>query len=77
MKIEEAAILALHNKNRLIKAVRCGCFGCFKIFNVDEIKEYTDNDDTALCPYCTVDCVVEDDGNLTEEFLQKANKYWF
>ena len=74
-----AAKFAMHNKNELEKATLCGCFYCLALFNPQEIKEWTDNGDTAICPFCNVDAVLSETSevHLDKETLNKLNTYWF
>lgn len=71
--------LSIKNKNIINQATKVGCYHCCKIFTPAEITNFTDNDQTAICPFCSVDCVVtEDQGlKLSEEFLKKARNFWF
>jgi len=58
----------------------CGCFYCLKIFSPAKITDWiTDKKDTALCPYCGIDSVIGESSGypITEEFLEKMQKYWF
>ena len=50
-----------------------------KIYEKQEIKEYTDNNETAICPYCQVDSVIGDSLGfpLNQQILGRANKFWF
>ena len=81
MNIEK--IISLHkectyNKDELMRieslGMDCSCFYCGKRFNPKEIKEWTDEGQTALCPYCGVDSVIP---NPTEENLKELHKYYF
>jgi len=69
--------MAMHNRNTLKD--KCGCYHCAKIFTIQDITEWTDNNDTALCPFCNVDSVIseEKDFTLNEDLLKKLNQYWF
>ena len=62
------------NKNELEKTDICGCFYCKNIFYAVDITEWTDEGQTALCPYCGVDSVIP---NPTEENLKELHKYYF
>lgn len=75
MNINTAAKFAMHNKDELKLAQTCGCYYCLAIFDPKEIKEWTDDGDTALCPYCQVDAVLA--GECDREKLQQMHKYWF
>lgn len=72
---------AMYNKDKLEKTDTCGCFYCQKIFNPDEIKEWTDKEQTAICPYCSVDSIIcnseEDNYYVTKQDLKAMNKYYF
>lgn len=65
---------AIENKQELEKADKCGCFYCNKIYTPKEIVNWTDNQQTAVCPYCGVDSVI---ANPNENDLQMLNKYYF
>jgi len=65
------------NKNYLKESKKCGCYFCLNIFEPKNIKEWTDNGETAICPFCHVDSVIDDSQNLNKEFLEEASKYWF
>jgi hypothetical protein len=79
MEIRHAAKFAIHNRNQLERVNICGCYYCFKIFEPKEIKEWVDEDDTAMCPYCEIDSVLPEapDCIITEDLLKKINKYYF
>ena len=69
-----------NHKNELSKDELCGCFYCFKIFNPVEIEMWiNDSKGTAICPYCGVDAIIGESSNyeITKEFLEEMNKYWF
>jgi len=56
----------------------CGCFYCAGTFSPGEILDWTDDDQTALCPKCGIDSVGSAAGfPLTKEFLQEMHEYWF
>lgn len=67
------------NKSLLSISRNAGCYHCCKIFKADEVKEFTDEGETALCPICKVDAIIFDciGYELTESNLQKSYKYWF
>lgn len=69
----------MKNKNIISQSNKVGCYHCCKTFNYSDIKNFTDNDQTALCPFCSVDCIIADSQgvNISEEFLIKAKKFWF
>lgn len=71
--------LAMKNRQIIQQSVNAGCFKCLKIFPVSEIKQYTDNDQTVICPYCDVDSVVGDmcGFKLSESILKTAHDFWY
>ena len=71
-----------HNYSKIKNDKICGCIYCLKIFKPSEIYDWTiepNGDHTALCPYCNIDSVIGESSGcpITEEFLNKMNKYWF
>jgi hypothetical protein len=78
-QFEKAHRFCRHNRKDLENDTICGCFYCLKIFNPNEIDEWWDDDDTAVCPYCGIDSVIgENSGfSVTELFLKGMNKEWF
>jgi len=76
--MKRAPLIAFHNKNEIDFCKECGCYNCFKIFDKKEIKKWTDNSKTALCPFCETDTVLPDTAYpLKEELLKEINNYWF
>jgi NAD-dependent SIR2 family protein deacetylase len=65
------------NHISLLKNNKCKCFYCLKSFHSNEIEEWIDKEETALCPYCGIDSVLPESINITEEILKEMNKYWF
>lgn len=70
---------AMKNRQMVFLGTTAGCFSCLKIFNVKEITEFTDNNQTVLCPACKTDSVIGDTCGFTlnEEILKKANQFWY
>lgn len=79
MDIRMIPKLAMHNKINLKQAKDCVCYYCFKNFDFENIKEWVDNNDTAICPFCSVDAVIPVYEKKDKEimFLSKVHKYWF
>jgi hypothetical protein len=63
----------------LLKDKVCGCFSCLKIFAPTEIKEWVDEDKTAICPYCGIASIISESSKIpiTKDFLEEMNNYWF
>lgn len=77
--VSQFPFFALKNKSIIDLSIIVGCFHCMKIFDKSEIKNYTDNGQTIICPLCQVDSVV---GNacgieVSEQLLKQANDFWY
>lgn len=71
---------AMKNRQEVENSTIAGCFHCCVLFRPELIKEFTDNDKTCLCPYCSMDTVVGDMGlpkELSLQKLEQARFYWF
>lgn len=68
--------LAMRNKKKLETISTAGCYQCLKTFNSNQVKEFTDQGETALCPFCGIDAVLPME-NINEEYLIEVKKYWF
>jgi hypothetical protein len=57
----------------------CGCFYCLEVFPPGKIEDWTDNDDTALCPKCGIDSVIGSVSGypIERKFLKKMHDQWF
>jgi hypothetical protein len=67
-----------HRKETL-DSDECGCFYCGAIFSPNEIADWVDHDQTALCPKCGIDSIIGSQSGfpLTKDFLNEMNRYWF
>lgn len=79
VKLSEQELIDLHshsfkNKETLRQKSVAGCFCCCKVFPTSAIKEYTDEGDTAICPNCGIDSVLDEVG---ENLLFQMNQRWF
>jgi hypothetical protein len=77
--VGHAGFYAIHNRLNLEKVNKCGCYHCLTMFDPKEIKEWVDNDDTAMCPYCEIDSVIPENTDyfLSKELLTKINEHYF
>lgn len=77
--VQQLMNLAFKNRRLVQQSAKAGCIFCCKVYESTDIKNYTDNDQTCLCPHCGTDTVLGDMGGyaITEENLNKANQYWF
>jgi hypothetical protein len=71
--------LAFKNKGLVQGSKLAGCYHCGKTFESKEIKDFTDNGQTCLCPSCGIDSIVGDMSGfpITETSMQDAHKYLF
>jgi predicted RNA-binding Zn-ribbon protein involved in translation (DUF1610 family) len=53
-----AHALSLRHRKQLERAGRAGCFYCLAVFDIAAIKDWTDDEQTALCPKCGIDAVL-------------------
>ena len=67
------------NRAELERSKLCGCFYCMDIYSPQEIHDWIDDDQTALCAKCPVDSVIGDVSGypITVEFLKRMNSHWF
>jgi hypothetical protein len=76
--IKNVPMLAINNKSLLQATDSCGCYHCGTIMPTKEITKWTDKEQTAVCPFCTCDCIIPA-GNgiaLSKESLQKIHDHW-
>jgi hypothetical protein len=68
-----------YHRETLRESDVCGCFYCLEVFPPSEIEDWTDDDDTALCPKCGIDSVIGSVSGypVEREFLQKMHDHWF
>ena len=69
---------SLHH-DEVVASDTCGCFHCLAIFPPSSIDEWTDDDETALCPRCGIDAVIGSASGypITREFLREMKSAWF
>jgi hypothetical protein len=68
-----------YHRETLRESDVCGCFYCLEVFPSSEIEDWTDDDDTALCPKCGIDSVIGSVSGypIERSFLQKMHSHWF
>lgn len=78
---EDLHSLSSNHRPELVKAGTGGCFYCESTFRTDEIREWIDKEQTALCPRCGIDSVlpfyISHDPDLFAEDLALMHDYWF
>ena len=68
----------IDNHTKIMSSKRCGCVCCNKIFRPTQIKMWTDEGKTPICPYCGVDTVSGyTHGRLSFTSLQRISRRKF
>lgn len=77
--IKEAPIYSMKNKKFIDESEVCGCYYCLEVFSKNDITDWTDNGQTAICPKCHIDSVLSQSYGieLNKEQLQIVHDYWF
>ncbi|MDJ1484260.1 cytoplasmic protein [Cytophagaceae bacterium YF14B1] len=67
------------NKKALGESVQAGCYYCLKVYPAYKVVDFVEADETGICPYCNIDCVLPDKSpyELTRENLQELHAFWF
>ena len=78
-QLEKLQAYSSHNRQFVAVSQKCYCFYCMKSMEPDMIKSYTDDGETALCPYCGIDAVLPDgiDEHIDESVMREMHGYWF
>ena len=70
-----------HSHRALVERSKTvGCFYCRSTFAPEDIKEWIDKEQTALCPLCGIDSVLPDSVELSDNWsrlLDAMHDYWF
>lgn len=73
--------LSIYHRDLLKEAQQCACFYCLNYFDYTAIGEdnWIDDDNTALCPYCSIDSVLPNYSNspIEEDLLKAMKEYFF
>ena len=66
--------LSSHNKSIILGSRKCGCYHCLAKFSPEEITEWLDYDETAVCPKCRVDSVIPIDDIQNEQATKELQR---
>ena len=79
LESQTASFHATSNREELTRSEVCGCYHCLELFFPEEIAEYVDEEQTALCPHCGVDSVVGSASGLPmdRDFLLRVRRRFF
>jgi len=78
--LKSSHIYSRLNRTNILQSKICGCFYCITTFQPSDVMEWTDNDQTAICPNCGIDSVIGDKSNypvVDIEFLNEMKSFWF
>jgi hypothetical protein len=78
-QLETAHEHASRNRGELSRSSLAGCFYCEELYPATDVNEWTDDDETAICPRCPCDTVIGDASGfvLSPAFLQAMHEHWF
>ena len=78
-RLEQAHKYCGWHREEILASDECGCFYCMELFRPDEINEWVDDGQTAMCPRCGIDSVLGSRSGfpLDRPFLEEMNRYWF
>ena len=70
--------MSIQNRKAVESSEVCGCFCCITEFPSVDVNEWTDDDQTAICPACDIDsvlpgCIV----TINEKLLEQMCERWF
>lgn len=70
---------SIRHRSEIESSELCGCFYCGQTFAPVEITDWTDEDQTALCPRCGIDSVIGSASGYPIEgkFLARMHEHWF
>ncbi len=73
-QIKNAPIQSMKNRKLLETTKECGCYSCLEVFDPKLIQQWTDQSQTAICPFCGIDSIIIE---TDKKVLEAAKKYWF
>ena len=66
------------NRRFMVSGADCHCFHCLHAFSAEQISDWVDNGETALCPNCGVDAVLSGQADcLSEELIGELHAAYF
>lgn len=76
--IKKAPMSAFKNKQFVETSQTCGCYHCLKVIQTKDIEFWTDDDETALCPKCTLDTLIPESTGIPidQESLVAIKNHW-
>jgi hypothetical protein len=79
LDLEAAHKHSFKSRKEVMASELCGCFYCLATFPPTEIEEWTDDEQTPMCPKCGIDSVIGSASgfSIDKEFLKSMNARWF
>jgi hypothetical protein len=82
MMLKQMHKLSSNHRKSIEESDGCGCFYCRRTWNPKEVpvKEWIDDQQTALCPFCGIDsvlCTKDVPQAMDKEFLAAMESRWF
>lgn len=76
MDLQSAHRHSMKNRTELESSNACGCVHCLGLFAPDEVRKWTDEGQTALCPKCGIDSVLGSacGFELNDSFLREMRR---
>lgn len=70
---------SLNNYDLIAQSNKCYCFYCKTEFSSKDIKEFVDNNKTAICPNCKNKSILPDaiDDKITKEIIEDMKNFWY
>ena len=78
-RIPEVHVHSSNNRAELAEGIEAACYHCRSIFKAEEVSEFIDGGETALCPCCGIDAVLSETAGYPLNYmtLRALNRYWF
>ncbi len=78
-KLKDLHLHTSLNADEIKAGKECGCIYCQRIFPTDEVVDFVDEGEAALCPYCDIDAVIVAGPNVevSKEILTALHKKYF
>ncbi len=70
---------SIYNRKEIEQSAVCGCFYCLRWVHPPTIKEWCDDEDTAVCPHCSIDSLIGSFSGivLSEDLLKEMRQKFF
>ena len=77
-ELKRAHTYSSYHKTALKNSNYCACFCCLNHIEYNDITQWIDNGQTALCYYCCIDAVLPSNClYTTDSMLSDMYNYWF